>query len=388
MNTNFLVSTRIIAAAAALVGASLFSVSQASQSGGTQPITPKRVFDFNGDAQADIFMADIAYSTTETVNGKVLINSIDGTLLRTIISPHASDMFGLAVVPLGNVDGTPGDEIAVSAPLGHDTAQGSGAVYVFSNSSEAPVMVLTNPTGQGVFGTGLRYRRSALSDGTPRHELVVLIDPVHDLADYDASEDMPYTWVSFDLVTGAVIDTGPITDFPENAEWGDSWTRRAGVRGDINADGVLSQADVTALESLLGNTSPGPGVIIRGDLNRDGVVNEADMTILVADLAAGSGTTHHGFVVGIIWRDIIYQIRGSGLSVGFFALLRAGVCIATIDAVAVTCMLSTDTDEDYVMCFCDVLMDPGNLGPFCQHAFLGFDLVTAVSDYIGCAGIP
>lgn len=383
-----MISTKIIAAAGMLAGASLFSVSQGAQAGGTQPISPKRVFDFNGDGQADIFVADIAYSVTEAVNGKVLVNSIDGTPLRTILSPHASDMFGLAVAPLGNIDGSPGDEIAVSAPLGHDSANGSGAVFVYSNSSDEPIMVLTNPTGEGVFGTGLLYRRSALSDGTPRHELVVMVDPVHDLSDYDATEDMPYTWVSFNLETGAVIDTGLLTDFPENADWGDTWTHRAGVRGDINVDGVLSQADIQALESLLGNTSPGPGIIIRGDLNRDGVVNEADMAILIADLAAGGGSSHHGFVVGIIWRDIIRQIRGTGLSVGFFALVRAGGCIAIIDAVAITCMLSTDTDEDYALCFCDVLMDPGSLGPFCQHAFLGYDLVNAISDYIGCPGMP
>ena len=46
--------------------------------------------------------------------------------------------------------------------------------------------------------------------------------------------------------------------------------------GDVNVDGVVSGADVTALYNILLDSAVGSG----GDVNGDGVVNGADVTAL------------------------------------------------------------------------------------------------------------
>ncbi len=60
----------------------------------------------------------------------------------------------------------------------------------------------------------------------------------------------------------------------------------SGVEGDVNNDGVVTSADVTALYDLLlnGDTSH----VINGDVTNDGVVTSADVTSVYSILLGGS----------------------------------------------------------------------------------------------------
>lgn len=120
-------------------------VAQTNSGNSPQPISPKRIFDFNGDGVPDTITVDLAYSSTQSVSGKVEVSSGDA-FSRTFISDFASDMFGAAVVPLGNIDGVPGDELAIAAPLASTSDGKLGVVYIYSHGSVAPLVQLDNPS--------------------------------------------------------------------------------------------------------------------------------------------------------------------------------------------------------------------------------------------------
>ena len=63
------------------------------------------------------------------------------------------------------------------------------------------------------------------------------------------------------------------------------WVERPIMQGDVNADGVLNSADVTALNKIINNTAPTSGydTVMRktaADINGDGTVNSSDRTLL------------------------------------------------------------------------------------------------------------
>ena len=379
-------------AAASATTASAQVITPGNPGGGvfTPAPDPVLAMDYDGNGQFDTVSVSISFSATESTSGKVDISTPGTGVIDTILSPHAADFFGGAYCVLPDLNGDGANEIAISAPLGEDGNNGSGVVYIYSALSSSPIAQIDRVNG-GVFGVGLKYRRVSQGFGVPaRKELVVLTDPVHDINLYNSSADNYYTCESFDLTTGLPVSSGSVLDFHEDTNWGDLWTFSPGVRSDLNVDGQLNFTDLSIVLNLMGTTAPHAGVILKGDIDRDGDVDGDDVLIVADDvqnqnflLLAGQAQT-----AGIPWKDIIKRAKGIGKSVGFFALVRAAACIAAIDALIYTCEFSTNTDEEYVGCVCLTLGDPGGVGIFCRASFLGYDLLGALSDYIGCSSVP
>jgi len=305
---------------------------QTSNQGNYQPITPKRIFDFDGNGSPDQVAVDIAYSSGLTVNGKVQIRSVGGEIIQTLISPNATDFFGAAIAKPGNIDGIPGDEIAISAPLGHQSGNRSGAVYIFSHGSDYPIYTILGDS-DGAFGTGLGYRQSTLNDGTSPGELVILSDPVSDLSSYNSTVDNYYTWNSYRLDNLNAVGQGDILDFSDSTDWGDIWTFREGFESDINLDGLITVDDISAINLLVGNSSNETGVIIRGDLNRDGTVDSLDVAIVSQSVTESiSLIDTAGATPGLPCGRIIKGAIGFGKTVGFFALVHASQLLTALSS--------------------------------------------------------
>ncbi len=66
-------------------------------------------------------------------------------------------------------------------------------------------------------------------------------------------------------------------------------TPKTPVRGDINGDGVVDEADLDAMTALFGLSEGDPGFDPKADLNSDGTIGLADVQTLVQLLEGTPG---------------------------------------------------------------------------------------------------
>jgi len=336
--------------------------------------------DFDGDGAADSLSADVVFNHEFRARGAVRVQSPMGAPVAVIYAPETNDFFGESVLGLGDIDGVAGDEIAVSAPFAHNDGSRSGRVYIYAYHQPEPIMVLEyDGVSEEVFGIGLSLSPDVDGDGVP--ELMVLVDPIYEYPQ-DPGYDIWLEWRMFSLVTGLELDSGTVEQFPETTNWNSGWSYRFGLRADMNVDGIVSQDDVDYVLSRVGTESMDMETHIPGDLNGDFVIDGADVLLVSADLGLSAS-----WVKSLPWKKIIGKAKGVGKSAGFFALVRAAGCIAAIDAIIITCEIYTDTTEEYVLCICMTLADSDGVSIFCKFVILGYDIVGAVRDYIGCGGL-
>lgn len=302
-----------------------------------QPIAASAKMDFDGDGTADAVSVDIVFGHEGRARGAVRIQTPTGAPVAILYGPETNDLFGESVLGLGNIDGVPGDEIAVSAPLAHDNGARSGRVYIFSVGQTDPILVLESASCDGVFGTGLALTPDV--DGDGHSDIMVLVDPAYEYPE-DSGYDLLLEWHLCSTATGAVLDSGTVDELPTTTSWNDRWTYHFGLSADLDVDGQVTQADVNFVLARLGTIAPDAYTHIPGDLNGDMQIDAADVLLVSADL--GTSAT---WVKSLPWKKIIGKAKGVGKTVGFFALIRAGACIAAIDAIVITCELSIDTSR-------------------------------------------
>ena len=88
--------------------------------------------------------------------------------------------------------------------------------------------------------------------------------------------------------------------FHNKYQWlASQWGEPEKVLGDVNLDGAVTAADITALyDILLGTISPDDQLIALADVNRDGTLTAADVTLLY-DILLGTYQPETGIVINV-----------------------------------------------------------------------------------------
>ena len=88
--------------------------------------------------------------------------------------------------------------------------------------------------------------------------------------------------------------------FHNKYQWlASQWGEPEKVLGDVNLDGAVTAADITALyDILLGTISPDDQLITLADVNRDGTLTAADVTLLY-DILLGTYQPETGIVINV-----------------------------------------------------------------------------------------
>src|SRR5688572_13732497 len=121
--------------------------------------------DIDGDGVEDI----IAGATATDAPGKAhILSGRDGSILRTLVSPGANDLFGWHVAPAGDLDGDGKAEVLVGAPsakaMGATSA--TGAVYALSIDDGRIVRAWHGSIPDGEFGQVVCALGDLDGDGT------------------------------------------------------------------------------------------------------------------------------------------------------------------------------------------------------------------------------
>jgi hypothetical protein len=141
----------------------------------------------------------------------------------------------------------------------------------------------------------------------------VLLPPAHDIAVASVTPSTNFVYRPNSLTISVVVnnlgeyaETFKVAvfygDFPTNAQWNTFWSN---VRGDINKDGYVNQADADILASNFGKHGP-PGTI-PGDLNNDGWVDIFDAIILTHDFGKNIWSYFH-IQGGVIATQIVSNL--------------------------------------------------------------------------------
>jgi hypothetical protein len=96
------------------------------------------------------------------------------------------------------------------------------------------------------------------------------------------------------------------------------WGKPEDVLGDVNLDGFVNAADITALyDVLLGNVSEEVALDLQADVNKDGAVNAADVT-MIYDILLGNYQPETGIVINVQCNVAPYLyswVRNGGVTV-------------------------------------------------------------------------
>jgi hypothetical protein len=178
------------------------------------------LWDVDGDGVNDVAAASAPYYGLCDVT---VFSGASGAAIGTVSSGVGGDRYGVALTPLGDVDGDGVPELAIGAPGTGSGPPMNGSVEIRSGGTGAILRTLAGPTLSCEFGAALASARDASGD------VVLLVGaPARTIGGVDSG-----SVASFDLTTGVMRFEVGIPD--AGARFGGALD----AVGDVNGDGIV-----------------------------------------------------------------------------------------------------------------------------------------------------
>lgn len=247
-----------------------------------QGVAPAR---HSGSAQQPAFeiRRDLRMNPSSPVRSRVIVLDHESqSMLYQIFGARPNDLFGWAVMEVGDVDGDGVTDLVISAPNAQIGSGYTGEVTLHSGADGTPLWAAGSLTGE-TFGVGLADPEAA-GLSLPQHAVLVRT--------YwsDSVLGEARGWQALDLATGTVIGVGMESDLARNPEWHAPDGQEpppliSEPVTDLNADGMVDADDLNELLRLIGVD---PRLARHGDINSDGVIDAADLQVLIGRFGANA----------------------------------------------------------------------------------------------------
>jgi hypothetical protein len=139
--------------------------------------------DLDGDGRPDLLAGASQFLTEAAQPGYVQVLSGDGRLLDTLRGTSGADGFGAAVVSVGDADGDGVRDIAVGAPFADEGRPDAGSIHMFSGRTGSPLWTVHGPAGGDGLGVALAPLGDVDGDDLPDLAAAALqraVGPGHD----------------------------------------------------------------------------------------------------------------------------------------------------------------------------------------------------------------
>ncbi|MAT50137.1 MAG: hypothetical protein CMK32_03010 [Porticoccaceae bacterium] len=281
--------------------------------------------DWNGDGTPDI--ASSAWVTVDTFgNGTTddgygivfVFSGVDGSILAEITDATATEHFGFGVFGLGDINGDGRADIAITDPRADGLAGTSaeGQIYIYHGdataSSTFDFVDAAHTIGNG--DTGLRTFAAQIDTMHPNRWLTNPTIQVLSLTTTDPEDGVTKSEFETDILELDGSFAGSKGTLPQLLD-----------PGDIDMNGVVDTADVTASTGQYGTSPNATGVMPAADINKDGIVDATDIGQVLSNYGA---TTN---IFEDLWED--NRLRSFGGRASGFGSHPSGLNIAPAGAI-------------------------------------------------------
>jgi hypothetical protein len=257
------------------------------------------VGDVNGDGVPDIAASGYARDAQHNAHERVIVFcGLTGDAIRVFMPERTGDGFGHTIAGLGDLDGDGFADIAIGAPnaIADPQQNTRGVIHVFRGEpmpDVAEVLLSDEPITQARHANRHAFARIAARDSLlefGRHVLagpmaamrpdgsIVALDDIanENEADAEPLRTMLVLSMRFDQATQQIAWLAETIDPLTGERISHAELPRFERGGDITRDLAVSERDLEALLTMLGN-SPDPNDPFNADLNDDDAVDAHDL---------------------------------------------------------------------------------------------------------------